>query len=145
MELMNKFCKKTFPGFPTWEIQLLLKVECIEGVVEFWKIIKNLERRKRNCPNIPFLNSVLVTWHTSQFYSAALIKWKSTSEIINMECFKLLKLKNWYQINSKVDFPNGRNTWYKWFWKVKFWILKSVDFIFLELSVASISTTKICM
>ena len=68
----------------------ILKVEYIEGVVEFWKIIKNLERRKKNCPNIPFLNSVLVTWHTSQFYTAALIKWKSTSKIFNMECFKLL-------------------------------------------------------
>ena len=80
-----------------------LKVEYIEGVVEFWKIIKNLKRRMKNF-------SVLVTWHTSQFYTAALMKWKSTSEIINMECIKLLMLKNWYQINSKVDFPNGKNT-----------------------------------
>ena len=25
MEALVRFCKKTFPGFPTWEIQLLLK------------------------------------------------------------------------------------------------------------------------
>ena len=85
----------------------ILKVEYIEGLVEFWKIIKNLERRKKNCPNIPFLNSVLVTWHTSQFYTAALIKWKSTSKIFNMERFKLLIRSTQKLISQMEEILNG--------------------------------------